>query len=459
MGVVAVIISLLIAAESLVISSPWLTQVAAVGLVIAWMLLRAGSVPWQTTIALSSLLILTVPLPAGYDDKLIQLLQAKSSQAASFILDLLRIVHLPEGNVLNITKKKLFVDEACSGVDSLYALMAICLTILLWFRQRFIVAVISLCFVPMWASCSNILRLVIIAVGIDRFDIDLSHGTSHTILGLCVFAIAFLCDYSFIRFIGELCEDKTPEDPFLAESRMVYPVRTIRPGVMRWVGCALLLLVSGSLAFYGSKALALNSLHRLPRFTEESLTQVKAAQELPKSIGPWQFDSFKVVERNRESAFGQFSHVWLYRSPSGLVTISADFPFRGFHLLDICYQGAGWRLKEPSKQFDLPMLGQTGEVKDFSVHTISMKNDEGTQAFVAYTLFQLDGNPIRSRANAVRGLERFEQTVFEPVSFQIQVMLNSLQEIPDEDQQIVLKGLQELVQVLRPTFSVLEAKD
>ena len=100
---------------------------------------------------------MTLPFPAGYDDKLIQFLQRQSSHLTSMILDCIGILHLPAGNVLELAQKRLFVDEACSGVDSLYALMAICLCLVLWFRQRLFVAVVSLSLVPIWeigrASC------------------------------------------------------------------------------------------------------------------------------------------------------------------------------------------------------------------------------------------------------------------------------------------------------------------
>ncbi|MEQ1828243.1 MAG: exosortase/archaeosortase family protein, partial [Pirellula sp.] len=202
--------------------SPWIGYMTGILLVCSWGLLRLGETSWTTVLAMSTLLWITLPLPLAYDQKLISLLQSQSSFAAGVVLDCFGVVHLRGGNVIELASKRLFVDEACSGVDSLYALMTICLGMIVWFRLPFIVGFLSILLVPMWTSCSNILRLVSIALGLDWFRIDLSHGTPHTVLGLIVFVAAFLADYSFIQFCGGLFWR------VFGESRSV-PVTSIQP--------------------------------------------------------------------------------------------------------------------------------------------------------------------------------------------------------------------------------------
>lgn len=454
-GVLVSLFCVAASAESILISSPWLAYAAGVGLVVAWLLLRGNNLRWPAAVGLSSVLWMTLPFPAGYDDKLIQYLQRQSSYFTSVILDCIGILHLPEGNVLELSQKRLFVDEACSGVDSLYALMAICLCLVLWFRQRLFVAVISLSLVPVWASCGNIVRLVSIVLGIEWLGIDLSHGTQHTILGLLVFAGAFSCDFAFIQFAGAVFRRKTPvfDRPSISASasgsiaerwgRLPLPV----------IANAVFILLFLTIGAFSIQILSRNTLHSYPTFDKASLAKVKEVQNLPRRLEDWQVEGYQNLERSRESSQGQFSNVWTYRSSVGPVLVSTDFPFRGFHLLDICYQGAGWRLNTASRQIEQSLGGADGTPSEtFYPHVLDMTNDEGKFAYVVYAIFRLDGTPIQSAAKGVRGLERFEQTILEPVSFQIQIMMESGESIDQLQRDIAHRNLVTVVNQLRRSF-------
>jgi len=442
------------AAESILISSPWLAYAAGVGLVVSWLLLRGNNLRWPEAVGLSSVLWMTLPFPAGYDDRLIQFLQRQSSYFTSVILDCIGILHLPEGNVLELSQKRLFVDEACSGVDSLYALMAICLCLVLWFRQRLFVALISLSLVPVWASCGNIVRLVSIVLGLEWLGIDLSHGTQHTILGLLVFAGAFSCDFAFIQFAGALFRKKTPTPDRI-------PVSSPNPRVVKqpmpiMANVAFMLLFLG-IGTFSIQFLWRSSLQRYPTIDPAALSILKENQNLPRRLDDWQLEGYQNLERSRESSQGQFSNVWTYRSSAGPIMVSTDFPFRGFHLLAICYQGAGWRLNSASQQIELDFGGEDSTpAGKYYPQTLDMSNDQGKFAYVVYAIFQLDGEPVRSAAKGVQGFERFEQTILEPVTFQIQIMMESGEAISPEQREIAHRNLTTVVNQLRTSFQSLE---
>ena len=471
-GVLVALLSFAASAESILISSPWLAYAAAVALVVAWLLLRGNNLAWPAAVGLSSVLWMTLPFPAGYDDKLIQFLQRQSSNFTSVILDCIGILHLPEGNVLELAQKRLFVDEACSGVDSLYALMAICLCLVLWFRQRLFVAVISLSLVPVWASCGNIVRLVSIVLGLEWFGIDLSHGMQHTILGLLVFAGAFSCDFAFIQFAGAVFRRKATANLGMnsslePEALADFRVRSASASgstsgqlVLRLVpimaNVAFMVLFLGIGAFT-IQFLSRSTLQSYPTIDHAALAQVKENQNLPKRLEDWQVEGYQNLERSRESSQGQFSNVWTYRSSVGPVLVSTDFPFRGFHLLDICYQGAGWRLTAATRQIEQSYGGTDSDAQGFFYpHVMELANDEGKFAYVLYAVFQLDGTPIRSVAKGVQGFERFEQTILEPVTFQIQIMMESGEAIDQPQRDIALRNLLTVVNQLRSSFQSLK---
>ena len=442
------------AAESILISSPWLAYAAGVGLVVAWLLLRGNHLRWPAAVGLSSVLWMTLPFPAGYDDKLIQFLQRQSSYFTSVILDCIGILHLPEGNVLELSQKRLFVDEACSGVDSLYALMAICLCLVLWFRQRLFVAVISLSLVPVWASCGNIVRLVSIVLGLEWLGIDLSHGTQHTVLGLLVFAGAFSCDFAFIQFAGAVFRRKNSKIENIATGE-ARPLALKQP--LPIIANAIFMLLFLGIGSFSVQFLWRSSLQRYPTIDSTALAQLKSNQNLPRRLDDWQLEGYQSLERSRESSQGQFSNVWTYRSTVGPVMVSTDFPFRGFHLLAICYQGAGWRVNTASQQLELDFGGAdsmpTGK---YYPQTLDLSNDQGKFAYVVFSIFQLDGTPIRSAAKGVQGLERFEQTILEPITFQIQIMMESGEVISPEQRDMAHRNLTTIVNQLRTSFQSLK---
>ncbi|MFN9417459.1 MAG: hypothetical protein ACK578_08210, partial [Pirellula sp.] len=74
------------------------------------------------------------------------------------------------------------------------------------------------------------------------------------------------------------------------------------------------------------------------------------------------------------------------------------------------------------------------------VHFLDLEKDNSEFTYVAFTQFRLDGTPVVSGA-AVRGLERFERTILEPITYQIQVFVTSDRPISDENRQNILKNL------------------
>ncbi len=80
--------------------------------------------------------------------------------------------------------------------------MAVALVLLLIGRASVLVSVITIVTVPIWAILGNLLRIFSIVIGLDWLGIDLSHGTQHTILGLCAFMLAAWAHWSSVQFLN-----------------------------------------------------------------------------------------------------------------------------------------------------------------------------------------------------------------------------------------------------------------
>lgn len=234
-----------------------------------------------------------------------------------------------------------------------------------------------------------------------------------------------------------------------------------KPSSLRWAW-----MLSGSLAicflgvgFYSTRVLSRGTIFRFPEFTDVSLVKLRESLQLPSDLNDWKLARTELVERSQDNVMGQFSHVWLYNSVSTTGTLSVDFPFRGFHLLDICYEGAGWKQGENHQVVEASLADpQFADKGACQVHFLDLSKDTGEYAYVAYVQFQLDGTPVKSAAVS-RGFERFEQTFLEPVTYQIQSIAMSNQPIPESAREATFKNLLEAATKLRPAFVGLETKD
>ncbi|MCR9202891.1 MAG: exosortase, partial [Planctomycetaceae bacterium] len=193
-----------------VIHSPWLAALSLVlvgNAVLAWFPQTRQS--WR-------LLILLIPLPLNLDQQLILRLQTVSSQLASRALDVLDVPHLRQGNIMELTSRRLFVEEACSGINSVYLLLAAVMFYLVLARARWVVAVPLVISTIAWSILANALRITAIAVADQKWQIDLTAGVPHDMIGIATTLFALLAIFStnsLLQFLTGSLSDKQIRDP------------------------------------------------------------------------------------------------------------------------------------------------------------------------------------------------------------------------------------------------------
>src|SRR5436305_1526006 len=96
-------------------------------------------------------------------------MQMLASMGSSAVLDSLGVIHVLNGNVVRITLKPLFVEEACAGLSSLLTVVACSLFLVLWLRRPVVRSVLLVLSSIGWVIACNILRIVVIAFMLDRF--------------------------------------------------------------------------------------------------------------------------------------------------------------------------------------------------------------------------------------------------------------------------------------------------
>jgi exosortase len=135
------------------------------------------------------ILLLAIPLPQGVDTRVVSWLQMIVSRWSSATLDSLGIFHAMEGNVVEIGGQRLLVDQACSGINSLFTLAFGTLMYLFWERLSVIRGVLLLVSSLFWVIVGNMARIVAIVVLQTQGGIDASKGWAHWFLGLVTFGL------------------------------------------------------------------------------------------------------------------------------------------------------------------------------------------------------------------------------------------------------------------------------
>jgi exosortase len=138
-----------------------------------------------------ALICLSVPIPAVLLNTLALPLQLKASALGASLLHTRHVPVLLEGNVLRLPDRTLFVTEACSGLRSLTALIALGLLIGgMWLRTTWSRVAVLLVAIPV-AMLVNSLRVFVTGFLVYYVDPALATGFTHYTEGWVLFIVAF----------------------------------------------------------------------------------------------------------------------------------------------------------------------------------------------------------------------------------------------------------------------------
>lgn len=140
----------------------------------------------------ATLLVLSVPLPSVVLSTLAFPLQLKASQMGAALLEWRHVPVRLAGNVIQLPGRSLFVTEACSGLRSLTALIA--LGVLMggiWLKKPWMRMLVVLLAIPV-AMLINGIRVFGTGFLVFYVDESLGEGFMHLTEGWVLFVIAFL---------------------------------------------------------------------------------------------------------------------------------------------------------------------------------------------------------------------------------------------------------------------------
>jgi exosortase len=329
--------AVLAAAELL--HSSWLGAVSAVLSAGAALYAAGGAKLLRAGAPALVLLCVAIPPPLELDRTLILALQSLTAGWGSRVLDLLGVYHVLAGHVVETPGRQFFVEEACSGVNSLFSVFGCTLFFVFFHRRRPVPAVLLLCAAVAAVLAANVVRVAGVVYLGTAHGIDLADGWRHDALGYALFAVVLLFVLSADQLLLFLTAPPAgaPAEPAAAPTRWSGPA----PRLAWLVAAAFAVLPTGHLALYGAGDLAGRTAS-----DGAGLNLEVPEAALPERVGRWERQDFATVRRNPGSEFGEFSSAWVYRFGGRRATVSLDYPFPAWHDLTRCYTSQGWEIDE-----------------------------------------------------------------------------------------------------------------
>jgi exosortase len=137
-------------------------------------------------------LLFMVPVPSVIYYQATLPMQLLSSQVTTFLLQVIGVPAVREGNIIHLPDYSLEVIEACSGLRSLVTLLALG-SLYAWHYMsgHWRAVVLTLAMIPI-AMLANVIRIFVTAVGAYAVSHEMAETFLHEISGLLVFLSALV---------------------------------------------------------------------------------------------------------------------------------------------------------------------------------------------------------------------------------------------------------------------------
>lgn len=377
------------------------------------------------------LLLVITPPPGDLDIVLTTRLQRLSVVIASRTLDMFDIYHVVNQNTLEVDGQRFLVEEACSGIQSLFSILAFTLFYAIWNHRGFWRTGLLLAGAISFDLSLNVFRICLGVIAKITGDIDLLNGWPHEILGIIVFVMGLALTLSWdvvleevagsklfsiakirallkrafppkqgtrLRSAAAAVRDKAAVAEQKAAALSLKPPRKAVVAVLL-VWCLLIFPFTAlaSVKFAREKIrvsqakvddtvkLALESKgeDRLKRL-EELTKKTRATFTPPEKIGAWTLLPESLKSSERTLSFGSNSESFVYQNGKLLAQVSIDYPFYGYHDLNICYDMGGWKVQVMPAE----STGSSPETP-YNVSVISRGIDQ--KGLLIYSAFLEDG--------------------------------------------------------------------
>lgn len=457
-----IVIGLAVEILATVAWSPWTTFLAWQILFTAFCISHQESkVTGNTEPALPNLAYLSLPtwlclrLPLNLDEQIPVALQQITARFSSFCLDQLNVAHHLTGVVFDLPHGKLFIEEACSGIQSTFSLACVSVLIMAFNRRIMLLLPLYVIAALFSAALTNVIRIVVIAIAQEWWQFDLAHGWLHDALGYTCLLVGIVLLFSFDRLLFVLffpiqmdsssIRLGTLKNPIQITWNYIFgrkhPQRSSLPKteLPKLPYSFLVFLLLGPLFLYqlvfSSQEIVVDvATSFAPKSASSTDTEGwklggdqrvwNTPQNLFDGIDSIQVVSYENKLDGLDVSKGQFADIWQVKLTSSDVScrLAISQPYNRFHDLTTCYTGTGWNIVED--RIIKPPSSDDSDV--WPLKYSAWETPEGVYGYLTYSGITKDADPIhveeqslintikrRFRLNQVKNLQDRECLMFQ----------------------------------------------
>jgi len=340
-------------------------------------------------------LLTVLPPPLKLDERFALLLQGWAVAGSSRILDLILIPHERTGLVIEIPGIRLFVEEACSGINSILFMTFVCVFYAMWMRCSLLFTLVLYIFTIGCVLAGNLVRIVSGAWAHYYFQVEILTGWKHEAIGLSltiIYITLIILAEKLLRnpdrdYGAPDCESSNAQESLLRSLHLGAAFKLL---TILLVLLGLVQLVRGwdfHNQMEGAKKI------NPPQYDGS------AVFTLPEEIDGWKLVSESKPKPNTAAyEDGVHSHIWKLQKGGMQSIISLDYPFFGYHDVTVCYRNSGWTIDETK------LLQATSENAFIPHMEIMLARPGGTKALLFYSTVDeggiwLENTPTRSPYN------------------------------------------------------------
>ena len=385
---------LLLALVSFLLISPFMAGLAcltaSVALAAAKGKTAANEAPAWSLPALS---LFFIPPPLMLDQHLHQALAGLAARLSQGWLDAMQVLHVVQGTIVATPAKRFFVDDACSGTNTLLVAICVALIISCLSRRSLLHAAILMVTAGLISVASNVLRICVVIGSSHFWGWELDHGLVHDAVGVVFFALDLLliwsADHGWHFVLNSMQNREGPAWP-------TQPAPVVVPRIFS--GLSLCVAFLGTALLVGPEILALIRPTAAP--TARAHNAPKEFQ-MPAKLSGWVREGDKPMEDSMIGKVGVRNQVWVYRKGAQQAFVAVNFPFPGFHDTRLCYAGQGWQFQN---QVDASLPGDAAN----TVRFLEMNQPtEMTRAHLWLSVLDEQGAPLAFAAE--KGLDRMTE--------------------------------------------------
>lgn len=289
-----------------------------------------------------------IPPPLMLDQNIHQALAGLAARLSQGWLDAMQVLHVVQGTIVATPAKRFFVDDACSGTNTLLVAVCVALIVSSLNKRSLLHACMLFVTAGLLSVASNVLRICLVIGSSHFWGWELDHGWRHDTAGIAFFLLDLLLIWSAdhgLHFLLNTRHKSAAPDPW-ARQPVPAPAGSLY-GIL-----SMCVAVIGATLLVGPEILALSRPSTVPFAAKEhsDLGEV----HMPMTLSGWTREGDKPVEDCMVGKVGVRNQVWLYRKGSMQAYVAVNFPFLGFHDTRLCYTGQGWQFQ---RQVDAALPG------------------------------------------------------------------------------------------------------